>query len=102
MEQTSLFNKYQNKMVDTAPVATTEQEQQLARVGGKIGGLILKFRETKRTNENWHLVELHNFVCSHETVAPGSTDRILRMLRRNKQLNYEVQNRAKSLYCFID
>jgi len=34
-------------------------------------------------------------------VAPGSSDRILRMLRQGGMLNYIVLNRAQSLYRFI-
>lgn len=34
-------------------------------------------------------------------VAPGSSDRVLRMLRQGGLLNYIVLNRAQSLYRFI-
>jgi hypothetical protein len=43
---------------------------------------------------------LRDFVMNNVEggVSPGSSDRVLRMLRQSGQINYQVLNRGKSLY----
>jgi hypothetical protein len=73
-----------------------EQKQQLERVSSKLAGLILEFCEQHTT---FHMNELVAFVVARiPNTAPGSCDRILRQLRAEGRIAYEVTNRRASLY----
>ena len=76
----------------------TEQQENLERVRSKIAGAILSFR---RGREMFYIQELHDYVAERYPVAPASADRVLRALRRDGYLNYQVINRANSYYRFI-
>jgi hypothetical protein len=75
-----------------------EQDKQLARVLGKTAGVIIEFFSTLSAGQDFHADELRKFVAERLTVAPGSPDRIMRELRRQGRVGYEVINRSQSLY----
>jgi hypothetical protein len=70
------------------------------RVYNRIAPLILEFQ--RRCGEKpFHAEELRTFVRDRvPEIAPASPDRILRQLRLEKRLGYEVVNRRASLYRF--
>lgn len=74
-----------------------EQQQNLDRVRSQIARHIVKFLEQHR---EFHGDELRRHVEANVDgyIAPASPDRILRDLRQKNVVNYEVANRAKSLY----
>ena len=74
----------------------TEQRENLNRVCGKIGPLVLEFCRRVGVGGEFRAVRLHNFVG--DSVAPASADRILRELRRAGQVDYVIVNRRQSLY----
>jgi hypothetical protein len=78
------------------------QEKQIRRVAGRIRVAIEGFvhRRANSPEPTFTMVELHEHVAGEVTwgVAPGSTDRILRLLRRDGHLNYRVLDRQASLY----
>lgn len=52
-----------------------------------------------RTSREFHADDLRKYVTSKVgTCAPGSADRVLRDLRQKGAVQYEVINRAASLY----
>jgi hypothetical protein len=70
----------------------------LDSVTSRIGAAIIEFVKA-RDGLTFHSDDLRSFVrlrCGE--VAPGSPDRILRCLRARRELDYEVVNRAQSLY----
>jgi len=74
----------------------TEQTEHIERVSSRIGRAILDFCEHQ---PEFRAEELRRYVvnkCGYS--SPGSSDRILRDLRRRKLLNYEVVDRRASLY----
>jgi len=85
------------------PVNSGPQEQ--ARVRSRIGSLILEFFAIVKNHEwivkqTFHMQELLQFVEEGVSgkVAPDSPGRILRQLRQQRLLNYEVVSRRQSLY----
>jgi hypothetical protein len=67
-------------------------------VAGRIAEIVKAF-VTERIGNYFTATELRTFVAGKtEGVAPGSSDRILRMLRQQNQINYSVINRRKSQY----
>jgi hypothetical protein len=76
------------------------QEQEIARVRSRIGRAVQAFvlRRAKESNAYFYAEELRAAVDAVAPGAPGSPDRILRDLRQRGFLNYEVVNRAASLY----
>lgn len=74
-----------------------EQQTNLNRVSTAISQIVTDFW-SERINKEFLNCELHSYVASKVTIAPGSADRVLRMLRKKHVVNYEVVNRAKSLY----
>jgi len=81
-----------------APRRKTEQRVQLARVQRGIGALVLEFVRRVGVGKTFHGDELSSWIAARTKVAPGSSDRILRELRRAGQLNYSVLSRSQSLY----
>lgn len=79
-------------------MADEEQQTQLERVRGRIGQAVLDFCRQRGLWAEFHADELREHVLRACQVAPGSPDRILRELRRERQVNYEVVNRKRSLY----
>jgi hypothetical protein len=76
------------------------QEQEIARVRSRIGRAVEAFvlQKAKSTNACFHAEELRTWVDAVAPGAPGSPDRILRDLRQRGFIDYEVVNRAASLY----
>lgn len=79
-----------------APRAS-EQDQQLARVGGRIADLVVAFCR-QRVGAEFHVAELLGHVERYEQVAPDSPRRILGQLRRAGQVDVELVSRSRSLY----
>ena len=70
------------------------------RVFDRIAPLILDFAHVVGAR-TFHAEELRLYVNSRTTnIAPGSPDRILRLMRQAGQLDYEVISRSESLYQF--
>ena len=70
------------------------------RVYDRIAPLIMVFHH-RCGEEPFHAEELRTFVRDRvPEIAPASPDRILRQLRLEKRLDYEVINRSASLYRF--
>ena len=80
------------------PVNSGPQER--ARVRSRIGSLIMEFC---RENRTFHMKDLLWFVESRieGKVAPGSPERILRLLRQQGALQYEVVSRRESFYRMV-
>lgn len=79
-----------------------EQQENLDRVSTRIAPAIIAFQgETGSTP--FHADEMRLFVQNivGEFLAPGSADRILRQLRQQGRLNYQVLSRSQSLYQFV-
>jgi len=80
---------------------SNRQNENLQRVSVRIGKAILAFYETD-PNAAFHADDLRDSVreqCGR--VAPASSDRVLRDLRKKREINYEVTNRRQSLYQFL-
>jgi hypothetical protein len=79
-----------------------EQEQEIRRVYGNLREAILAFcAQVRRQNQDGALftaTALRDFVACHAPSAPGSPDRILRLMRQEGHLNYRVVSRSGSLY----
>ena len=72
------------------------QDENLRRVSDRIAGSILEFLEG---NITFHADDLRNYVTEKVgVVAPGSADRVLRLLRQKGRVDYIVLNRRESLY----
>jgi hypothetical protein len=71
--------------------------QERARVRSRIGSLILEFC---RQSDKFHMEDLRRFVERRVggRIAPASPDRILRQLRQERYLDYQVLSRTESLY----
>jgi len=81
----------------------TEQQKQIDRVSTNIASTVLDFCSSRIAagRHIFAVVELHEFVQSRHPGAPGSPDRILRLLRRQKKVAYTVVNRSASLYQLV-
>lgn len=55
-------------------------------------------RERLRQGGRFHMQELNEYVQQHHESAPASADRILRQLRSEGRVAYEVLSRSESLY----
>lgn len=71
----------------------------IARVSSSIAPHVSAFI-SERVGQEFHGIDLHRFVESRVGgyVAPGSPDRILRLLRAKGELSYELVDRRQSLY----
>jgi hypothetical protein len=70
------------------------------RVYGKIAPLVMAFYR-ENTGKAFHADDLLEYVLEHEPyTAPDSPGRILRQLRIERKLDYNVINRPESLYLF--
>jgi len=74
------------------------QEEELNRVTARIARSIITFCKGLRGTKRFHAEDLRTFVGEEARVAPGSADRVLRGMRQKGLLDYEVVNRAQSLY----
>lgn len=76
-------------------------EENLERVEVRIGPAILHFfrDRLKCPNRQYHADELRNWVTRATGInAPASSDRVMRDLRKKKQLGYKLVSRRQSLY----
>lgn len=85
-----------DEWVSWEPFRWPEQDRQIRRVLGKIGPKVLAFVRERGIGGTFHAKDLHDYVGTH--VAPASADRILRMLRLTKEIDYEIINRRQSFY----
>jgi hypothetical protein len=73
------------------------------RVASRIAGAIFDFFWDRPAGFQWHADELLGHVEKLVgKIAPDSPNRILRQLKRQRQINYHVVNRSQSLYEFLD
>lgn len=81
-----------------APAAEREEQRaELARVEGSIGDAVLAFaRERLASGGDFRMEELRARLGDGH--APDSAGRILRLLRQQGALAYEVVSRSESLY----
>jgi len=79
-----------------------QQAKELSRVRGKIARHVIAFYKEHVLSGNYTFRgnELTDYVFSREPIAFESPMRILRNLKTDGLLNYEVVNRAQSLYKF--
>jgi hypothetical protein len=77
-----------------------EQDEHLERVTSRIGRAILDFFE--RTEPQFHAEDLRRYIkLNVGEVAPGSPDRIMRLLRKAGRIDYVVLNRRESQYRIV-
>ncbi len=75
-----------------------EQSENLSRVTGRLASSIVEFFGP-RLGQRFHVEELLAYVRSQVgEVAPDSPGRVMRLLRREKRINYVVVSRSESLY----
>lgn len=84
-------------LFDWRPAPAATQQRELARVSGRIAEAIVAFCRA-RVGETFHADDLRRYVAAEVQVAPGSADRILRLLRQSGRVSYRVEDRARSLY----
>lgn len=73
-----------------------EQAENIERVNARVESAIKEFC---RTHEVFHADDLRRYVVRETGIAaPGSADRILRLLRQRGQLDYKCISRSQSLY----
>jgi hypothetical protein len=73
-----------------------EQHDNLDRVASKLSGPILAFC---RLHEDFHMEDLREYLRGQSIdFAPDSPSRILRQLRLQGAVDYEVTNRRQSAY----
>ena len=77
-----------------------EQTENLERVSTKIARYVCEFVAIRlEYSQPFTADELRGFVeRRNKTIAPASTDRILREQRQKGNINYRVLNRRQSLY----
>lgn len=76
----------------------TEQTKNLNRVSEKIRAIVCDFFDAKGDGSRFTINELGRFVRLKEAVAPDSPGRIMRALRKEGRIDYEVLSRSQSLY----
>jgi hypothetical protein len=74
-----------------------EQTENLTRVKSRIAGAVVEFCRS-RLRSKFTMTELVAFVVAAVGGAPDSPSRILRELRREGVVDYEVVSRAQSVY----
>lgn len=78
-----------------------EQHENLERVTEAIGKTIIEFRTLVGLLHPFRCEEMRRFVINrYPHIAPASPDRILRQLRQQGKLDYQIVNRRGSLYEF--
>lgn len=74
-------------------------DDELTRVSGNIGPAIQAAFQRWGKGCEFRMNELHAAVLrEHPGVAPGSVDRVMRMMRRQGAVGYELVSRRGSLY----
>lgn len=79
----------------------SEQDDNLDRVSARIGAAIFDFYawHVQAGELEFHAEDMRRWVIrSVGMVAPGSPDRVMRDLRQSGAINYQVLDRASSLY----
>lgn len=81
-------------------VEETQQQQELDRVTKSVGAEIIAFFQNRLTRgrPEFRAHELRTWVYSVVTCAPASPDRVLRNLRQQGKVSYELVSRPLSLY----
>jgi hypothetical protein len=79
------------------PAPRTEQARQIGRVRERIADVVLAFLR-ERVGGEFYVSELTAYVTERRGGAPGSPDRILRLLRQEGRCRYSNIDRAASLY----
>lgn len=76
------------------------QDVHLTRVADNIGDLVLDFcRSQWYLGRDFHAQELRDYISDRNPLAaPASPDRVLRLLRQEKRVDYVVISRKNSLY----
>jgi hypothetical protein len=83
-------------MADQGMFNFEEQQENLERVSSRIERAVMQFC---REHRSFHADDLRRYVINETGItAPASADRILRLLRQQKKLNYRVVDRRASLY----
>lgn len=72
--------------------------EQLERVSSNIRSVIHSFFATMRGGQEFRASDLHAYVESRCSVAPGSADRVMREMRASGLIGYELVSRSGSLY----
>jgi hypothetical protein len=80
-----------------APKPRTEQARQIGRVRERIADVVMAFLR-ERVGSEFRGSELVQYVTDKRGGAPGSPDRILRLLRQEGRCRYLNVDRAASLY----
>ena len=79
------------------------QEAKLRRCKSKLQAAIMEFFDRLSVGDEFRGEFLRSFVADRiQGLAPGSSDRVMRAMRKDGLVNYEVVNRANSLYCKKD
>lgn len=80
--------------------STNEQAENLERVSRRIGKLIVSFcRERLKTRRpEFHMVEMTTWLAQYIEAAPDSASRILRYLKAQGVVKYDLVSRRSSLY----
>jgi hypothetical protein len=80
-------------------MSTDQQSENLNRCDNKVAPSIFAFlRERSRFTGP----ELHQYVSERHSVAPGTADRVLRLMRCKGLISYVVTDRSKSQYAVIN
>lgn len=76
------------------------QTAELSRVSTNIRGHIIAFTKERLQwgQPKFRMPELHDYIRRNARVAPASPDRVLRQLRKQGVVSYQVVNRAASEY----
>jgi len=95
-------NGFRDWFQRTNRASRADNPEERSRVYGRIAPLILAFKAEVGDAE-FHAEDLRRYVLLRAPeMAPASPDRILRELRQDGLLDYDVTNRRKSLYQFIE
>ena len=81
----------------TNPAASERGTGQMKRVEQSISEVVLAFCR-ERIFDTFHMDDLLAYVKARVTIAPDSAGRILRELRANGRVDYDVVSRARSEY----
>jgi hypothetical protein len=85
---------------DPSDLDLTQHAPNLERVKGSIAPLVLEFARSRLELgcPVFRIADLQHYVEGRARAAPASPDRVLRALRREGRLSYEVLSRPQSLY----
>lgn len=80
------------------PAASQSQPRELQRVTGKIEAVVIDFC-SRNVGNVFNIKELEDFVRHRQNkTSPGSGARILRKLRKEGRVQYNVVNRRQATY----